>query len=471
MTHDMKSPPAAVLLRNDPVLVRALQAITFCGVVLGLLLYAWFAVRSDMASLQRNLTDAAAAGRVAADAELARLEAAADRTAPLIAGTLGKDVSAAELREARARVADLLSSTPVTAIAVLDGKGGIISVFGQMPADAAGRLAPASNSQRAGRELLNLELVPVSRLRAAYYQDIVLADGTRVPVVFVLRTGAFRAALDVGAAAGDGWRAALFNLDGEILLSNAAPGRAFTPQDASLAALAAGWRPVHSDEVMADGRIAGQADGAFLETRSVAGGRLQIAYLGDEPSFLTAIASRKWEFMVLFGASMLALMLALSLIQNEWRRDDEDREDAFLVLAQARASCDLLDAGVIDWSVSDGRITYSDGWAEMFARSIKPASEEAHEWISRIHPDDENAAREMYQSMLDSTASDIEHCIRIRLPSGQWVQVQERGRMIEGPDGKPARIVLVQTPKAADGSALRETLLGLGQSKDYALAG
>lgn len=470
MTHDMNSLPVG-RKHNDPVLARALQAIALCGVILGLILYAWIAVHNEVGASQRRLAAAAAAGQVAADAEMARIEAAAERAAPLIAAAVRADISATDLRNAQAQVAELLSATPVLAVAVLDGKGGVSSVFGHMPSDAIGGLAPVSSSQRAGQELLGLELVPVSRLRAAFYSEAELAGGGRLPMVFVLRSGAFGAALDAGASAGSGWRAALFNLDGKVVLSNSAPGRAFTPSDAALAGQALGWQPLHGDQVSAPGRLSGRTDGVFLEARSVAGGRLHIAYLGDEPSVLAIIAARKMEFLALFGVSMLALVLALSLIQNEWRRDDTENEDTFLALAQARASCDLLDAGVIDWSVRDGRIVYSEGWAEMFARGVKPASEEAHDWISRIHPQDQDAARETYQSMLDGTANDIEHRIRIRLPSGMWVQVLERGRAVSGLDGKPARIVLVQTPEAADGAVLKETLNGFNPPKDYALAG
>ncbi|MBA4227288.1 MAG: hypothetical protein C0456_11715 [Hyphomonas sp.] len=470
MTNDMHPLPAG-RKHNDPVLTRALQAIALCGVILGLILYAWIALHNETGASQRRLADAAAAGQVAADAEMARIEAAAERAAPLIAAAVRGDVSTADLRNAQVQVAEMLSSTPVLAVAVLDGKGGVLSVFGHMPSDAVGGLAPLSSSQRAGQELLGLELVPVSRLRAAFYREAELAGGGQLPMVFVLRSGAFGAALDAGASAGSGWRAAIFNLDGKVVLSNSAPGRAFTSSDTALAGQALGWQPLHRDQVSAPGRLSGRTDGVFLEARSVAGGRLHIAYLADEPSVLAIITARKTEFLALFGVSMLALVLALSLIQNEWRRDDRENEDTFLVLAQARASCDLLDAGVIDWSVRDGRIVYSEGWAEMFARGVKPASEEAHDWISRVHPQDQDAARETYQSLLDGTANDIEHRIRIRLPSGMWVQVLERGRAVSGLDGKPARIVLVQTPEAADGAALKETLNGFNPPKDYALTG
>ncbi|MBY9065729.1 PAS domain-containing protein [Hyphomonas sp. WL0036] len=471
MTETSISPKAKRQAHDDPVLARALQAMTLCGALLGLVLYVWLAVRSEAGAARRSLAEAAATGQIAAEAELARIEATADRVSPLIAGTLEDGRTAQVEREARADVARVLAGSPVVAVATLDAQGSLKSVFGQMPADAAGRIAPVSSSRRAGQELLSLNLVPVSGQRAAYYKDIVLVGGERQTLIFVLRASAFQAALEAGAAAGQGSRAVLLNLDGEIVRANGGVASTFSAGDVAAMVAASGWRPVHADEVSAPGRTALRGSEALLEIRGVDGGQLQLAYLGEAPSLISVMAARRLEFMALFGASAMALVLALSLIQNEWRREDTASEDAFLVLAQARASCDLLDAGVIDWSVTDGRLSYSDGWAEMFSRGNKPASEDVFEWIARIHPDDQDAARETYQAMLDGAQQDIEHRIRIRLPSGLWAIVLERGRVILGLDGRPARIVLVQTPEAADGSDLRETLNGLTPQRGFALAG
>lgn len=467
----MTDPTTSLFKRDDPVLVRALQAVTFCGLILGVVLYAFLAVRSDIAASHRGLAEAASAGQLAAESELARIDAAIDRTAPLIAGTLGENVPAENLRAARTRIADILASTPISAIAVLDGKGGVISVFGQMPADAAGALTPVSQSQRAGRELLDLDLAQISPHRAAYFSHVQLASGAQVPLVFVLRSGAFRAALEFGVSETNGWRAALLNVDGTVVLSNAVGRAGFSRSDAEVAARATVRQYLYTDETQANEQIRGQEKGAILEIRPVSGGRFQLVYAADEPSLLAAIVSRQWEFMALSGVTLLALVLALSLIQNEWRRDDRESEDVSMVLAQARASCNLLDAGVIDWSVDDGRVTYSDGWAERFSRGSKPVSEEAYDWIARIHPDDQEKARDVYQSMLDGAVSDVEHRIRIRLPSGLWVQILERGRAINKPDGRVGRIVLVQTPEAADGGALRQAFSELTNKTAHALAG
>ena len=282
-----------------------------------------------------------------------------------------------------------------------------------------------------------------------------MADGGDLPAAMVLRTGAFQSALNVGAAAGPGWRAALLNRDGQTVLTAATASAPFADADVQLATTALGWRPLHADESSAASRAEGQHTGAFIETRAVAGEMLQIAYVGAPRSVLSVLSARRYEFAALLGAALLAMILAISIIQNEWQRHDLQVRDADLLAARADVTCDLLAAGVIDWSVADGRVDYSEGWADMFAQGAEPTSEEIFDWIARIHPDDRLAAREAYQAMLEGRETELVHRMRIRMSSGLWVQVVERGRAILGPDGLTRRIVLVQTTEPADGSALR----------------
>ena len=447
------------LERSDPFLMRIVQATALIGCILGILIYSWQAVHTDTAHARRALADAAATGQVAAEADLARIAAAATESAPLIAAALAEGVPAAEVRAIKAEVANILAPTPVAAIVVFSVRGEVVSVFGDLPSDAAAVIGPGQASRRAGGELLGLELVRVSENRAAYYRDLSTGKETRVRAAMVLRTSAFQSALQAGSAAGSGWRSALLNRDGETVLTAAAGQRAFTDSDARLAAAALGWRPLHADESAATGRVTGQVRGAFVETRAVAGEMVQIAYVGEARPALSVLAARRFEFIALFGVSMLALVLAISVIQNEWQRHDRHVRDADLVAARAEVTCDLLAAGVIDWSVSDGVVEYSEGWADLFAQGTEPTSEEIFDWIARIHPDDRAGARHAYQAMQDGRETELVHRIRIRMSSGLWVQVVERGRAIAGTDGRIKRIVLVQTTEPVDGSALR-TLFG-----------
>ncbi|MBA4338061.1 MAG: hypothetical protein C0421_04360 [Hyphomonas sp.] len=443
------------LERSDPFLMRAVQAAALIGCILGILIYSWQAVYGATADSRRALAEAAGAGQVAAEAEVARIQSVAFLAAPLVASATASDASPAEKIERNAALSRLLAPSPVTAIVVFTPDGKPASVHGDLPSDAAGVIAPPSTSRRAGRELLPLELAPVSKQRAAYYLQLPAPDGRAVPAAMILRTGAFQSALEVGGAAGPGWRAALLNRDGQTVLTAATADAPFAEGDLQLAATALGWRPLHADESSAASRVEGQHNEAFIETRAIAGEMLQLVYVGAPHSVLSVLSDRRYEFAALLGAALLALILAISVIQNEWQRRDLQVRDADLLAARADVTCDLLAAGVIDWSVTDGRVDYSEGWADMFAQGTEPVSEEIFDWIARIHPDDRTSAREAYQAMLEGRETELVHRMRIRMSSGLWVQVVERGRAIKGPDGVTQRIVLVQTTEPVDGSALR----------------
>tara|TARA_R110001599_G_scaffold18744_4_gene72538 strand:+ start:2136 stop:3566 length:1431 start_codon:yes stop_codon:yes gene_type:complete len=448
------------LERSDPFLMRAVRAVALIGCMLGMLIYSLQVVREDTQTNRRALTKAAAVGQVAAEADIARINAAAVEAAPLIAAAMAEGMSPAEQRTLNENVTDLLASTPVSAVIVFGANGKPANTFGQLPADAAGAISPRSTSRRAGGELLDLELVALSAGRAAYYRNLPMANGQQVQAAMVLRTNAFQSALQIGSAAGHDWRAALLNRDGETVLTAAADQSAFDRADADLVVSALGWRPLHADESTAADRGIGQTGGTFVETRGVAGDMLQLAYVGEAPSVVAVLADRRYQFLALFGAAMLAVLLAISIIQNEWQRHDRHVRDADLTAARAEITCDLLAAGVIDWSVSDGVVDYSEGWAEMFSQGDEPTSEEIFDWIARIHPEDRHDAREAYQAMLEGAQSELVHRMRIRMSSGLWVQVVERGRAIAAADGSVKRIVLVQTTEPVDGSALRNAFGG-----------
>lgn len=444
------------LERSDPFLMRAVQAATLIGCILGILIYAWQAVYGETATSRRALTEAAAAGQVAAEAEVARIQSVALAAAPLVAAASAPGIAPDERVALNAELTRLLAPSPVTAIVLFTPEGRPADIHGEMPSDAAGSIAPPSTSRRAGDELIALELAPVSKRRAAYYLQLPMPDGTALPAAMVLRTDAFQSALSVGAAAGSGWRAALLNRDGQTVLTAATADAPFAEGDLQLAATALGWLPLHADEFSAADHVGGRNNDAFIETRAVAGDMLQIAYVGAPRRVVSILFDRRYEFAALLGAALLAMILAISIIQNEWQRHDLQVRDADLLAARADVTCDLLAAGVIDWSVADGRVDYSEGWAGMFAQGAQPASEEIFDWIARIHPDDRLRARDAYQAMLEGRETELVHRMRIRMSSGLWVQVVERGRAILGPDGQTSRIVLVQTTEPADGSALRK---------------
>ena len=448
------------LERSDPFLMRAVKGIAMIGGLLGVLVYAWQVIQEDTVSSRRALDQAATVGQVAAEADVARINAVAMDVSPRIAASFAAGLPASKQRSLQADMADRLVGTPVMAIIVFGEAGQTLAVLGQMPSDAAGNVGPRTKSRRAGEELLDLELVPIAKDRVAYYRDLPMGNGKRVQAAMVLRASAFQPALQMGSAAGMRWRAALLNRDGETILTAADEQGGFTERDVNLAGSALGWRALHGDESAARDRVTGQSGDVFIETRSVSGDMLQLTYVGQARPALSVLVSHRFEFLALFGVSMIAVLLAVSVIQNEWQRQDRQVRDADLATARAEITCDLLAAGVIDWSVSDGAVEYSEGWADMFGQGDEPVAEQIFDWIARIHQEDKLAAREAYQAMLEGRETELVHRIRIRMSSGLWVQVVERGRALVGTDGRTKRIVLVQTTEPVDGSALRNAFGG-----------
>lgn len=443
------------LERSDPFLMRAVQAAALIGCVVGVLIYAWQVVGDDISTTRSALAETAWTGEVAVEADLARIYAAGTEASPVIAAAMAENVPASEQRALQVKINQQLADTPVTAIIIPGADGAAPRVFGEMPSGAEGALAPRPYSRRAGREALELELVSVGPGRAAVYRDLALTDGRQIPAVLVLRSGAFQSALSAGSIAGKHWRAALLNRDGDPVVTASDRGATFTAADLNLASTALGWVPLHGDDIPAASQVSGEDASRFIEARGIAGGALQLVYIGTEPPVVAVLAARRFEFMALFGASLLAVLLAVSVIQNEWQRQDREVRDADLSSALADITCDLLSAGVIDWSVAEGTVTYSEGWADMFAQGVEPTSEDIFDWIARIHPDDRLEARHVYQRMLEGDASELVHRLRVRMSTGLWVQVVERGRALLGAGGTIKRIILVQTTEPVDGSMLR----------------
>ena len=192
------------LERSDRFLMRAVQAATLIGCILGILIYAWQAVYGETAASRRALSEAAAAGQVAGEAEVARIQSVALSTAPLVAAAHAPGTTPDERVAINAALARLLAPSPVSAIVLFTPEGKTAGVHGEMPSDAAGLIAPPSTSRRAGNELIALELASVSKRRAAFYLELPMPDGGALPAAMVLRAGAFQSALNVGAAAGPG---------------------------------------------------------------------------------------------------------------------------------------------------------------------------------------------------------------------------------------------------------------------------
>jgi len=146
----------------------------------------------------------------------------------------------------------------------------------------------------------------------------------------------------------------------------------------------------------------------------------------------------------LIALAALALLAALSLValilQNQFtrRKEGEYRE-------QSRRLAEVIwgtNAGTWEWNVQSGETSFNERWAEIVGYTLDELSPVSIEtWSSLAHPDDLKRSGEQLAACFDGRTDTYEYEARMRHKNGDWVWVQDRGRVAAWTDdGKPLRM-------------------------------
>lgn len=98
------------------------------------------------------------------------------------------------------------------------------------------------------------------------------------------------------------------------------------------------------------------------------------------------------------------------------------------------------DAGVWDWNVQTGAVTYDKRWTGMLGYTVNEVEMEYGFWEKSVHPEDLPWVLEQLNAHLTGKNPDyrVEH--RLKHKDGSWVWIQATGRVVEwSADGKPFR--------------------------------
>ncbi|MDJ0764448.1 MAG: ATP-binding protein [Myxococcota bacterium] len=148
------------------------------------------------------------------------------------------------------------------------------------------------------------------------------------------------------------------------------------------------------------------------------------------------IASSEWFTAVSCQASVAlhALTAHQTRIAAEQERHDSEQR---LELALKGANL-----GLWDWQLETGEVVFDGYWSSLigFDRSRASDEREIHSWETLIHSDDAVNVSEVFSAHLAGRTPFFESEHRLRLKSGQWIWVMDRGCIIErSPDGTPLR--------------------------------
>ena len=97
--------------------------------------------------------------------------------------------------------------------------------------------------------------------------------------------------------------------------------------------------------------------------------------------------------------------------------------------------------GVWDWDVKTGVVIRNKEYAAILGYRLKKMGQDIEDWWQQIHPDDQEAMKEIVQSLFDGKLPYIETEYRMRSKDGQWIWVHTRGRITDQDEnGHPLRV-------------------------------
>lgn len=119
-----------------------------------------------------------------------------------------------------------------------------------------------------------------------------------------------------------------------------------------------------------------------------------------------------------------------------------------------------VNVGLFDWELSGDTVRYSREWKSQLGYADDEIGDRFEEWQSRVHPDDLEPTMAKTRSYLAAPSPGYEVEFRMRHKNGSWRWILARATLIDGPMGKPVRMIGIHldiTARKEVEESLRET--------------
>jgi PAS domain S-box-containing protein len=127
------------------------------------------------------------------------------------------------------------------------------------------------------------------------------------------------------------------------------------------------------------------------------------------------------------------------------QRDITDRRQAEEALriseTRFRLIAEATGNAVWDWSISEGRLWWSDGMARQFGHQPDPEGKLPTVWRANVHPDDEKRVDELLDRLLRGEIDTLLDRYRFRRADGTWAQVENNAFAIRDDEGRTIRVL------------------------------
>ncbi|MBE9156682.1 response regulator [Nodosilinea sp. LEGE 06152] len=106
-----------------------------------------------------------------------------------------------------------------------------------------------------------------------------------------------------------------------------------------------------------------------------------------------------------------------------------------------RLSTYAVDGVVYDWNLQTGEAYRSEGLYRLMGIHPEDVSSAKDWWVTRIHPEDVVGLEVKMASVLEGGSDRYEFEYRVRHADGHWLNVWDRGYLIQNPQGQVVRVV------------------------------
>ena len=147
-----------------------------------------------------------------------------------------------------------------------------------------------------------------------------------------------------------------------------------------------------------------------------------------------------------FNSMVKKLSKNMTSIEN-LHSESELRQSALLELKESSEQLALVidstAAGIWDWQVQTGEVTFNKRWAEIIGYTLEELSPcDINTWIKHAHPDDLKRSDELLEQHWSGATERYNYEARMKHKAGHWVWVLDSGKVVEWfEDGKPKRMV------------------------------
>ncbi len=147
-----------------------------------------------------------------------------------------------------------------------------------------------------------------------------------------------------------------------------------------------------------------------------------------------------------FNSMVKTLNKNMTSIEN-LHSESKLRQSALLELKESSDQLALVidstAAGIWDWQVQTGEVTFNKRWAEIIGYTLDELSPcDINTWMKQTHPDDLKHSSELLEQYWNGETEIYYYEARMKHKAGHWIWVLDSGKVVEWfEDGKPKRMI------------------------------